>query len=66
MLLETIEIRDALTLYEASNSIDTFFRRDHVSLNWIAMCLCQGFQTPGHQGAVANTFCTVALKFADS
>ena len=60
-------ISDALTLYEAPNSNeDTFFRSNHVSLNWIAMCLCQRFQTPGHQGAVSNTFCTVALKFADS
>jgi len=50
MRLETMKIRDALTLYEAPNSNeDTFFRRNRVSVNWIAMCLCQGFQTPGHQ-----------------
>jgi len=66
MRLETMKIRDAPTLYGATNSIeDTFFRRNHVTLNWIAMCLCQWFQTPGRQGAVANIFCTVTLIFAD-
>jgi hypothetical protein len=63
MRLDAMTIRDALTLYETCNSIEgTFFHRNHVPLNWITryMYLCQRFKNPGHQGAVATQFCTVA------